>query len=410
MKELILFNNIKNEEILLSVLEAKDTNSGVKALSKLVSFGLQNNFKNNLWHDYLAYTLAYNENPFSICAENYGIIKGNLDLVMNDIGVFRELFSFDILGLSKELSPKVINFDLERKNQEFYNQDITKIISRLAIDLAETNNDSDFYKILLKFYQKYGVSDLGFHKAFRISDNGDLIPIKDVQNVFFDDLVGYEYQKQQLIYNTDCFVSNKFANNVLLYGDSGTGKSTSIKAILNMYYKNGLRMIEVYKNQMGDLANLIAKLKRRNYYFIVYMDDLSFEESESEYKHLKSIIEGGLEAKPKNVLIYASSNRRHLIKETFADNGRISDDLHRSETAAEKLSLASRFGLQILYVSPNNQEFKNIVKSLAKRYDIKISEDDLMRKANQWELSHGSLSGRTAEQFIKYISGGKIDL
>lgn len=410
MQELIFFGNIKKYEIMKSVLDAKDGHDSAKAVSRLVSFGLENNFKGNLWHNYLAYVLAYNENPFSICCENSGKIKGDLDLVMSDIKIFRDLFAFDLKKMSGNLYKNIEAFNLERVNQQFYNMEITDMISKLAIALASAKNDTEFYDILVKFYQKNGVSDLGFHKAFRLGDDNDLIPIKDVVKVDFSDLIGYEYQKEQLIYNTKCFVEKKFANNVLLYGDSGTGKSTSIKAILNMFYKKGLRMIEIYRSQMKNLADLIATLKKRNYFFIIYMDDLSFEESETEYKHLKSIIEGGLEAKPSNVIIYASSNRRHLIKETFADNGGINDDIHRSETAAEKLSLASRFGLQILYMSPSNLEFKKIVKELAKRHHLEISEEELMKKANQWELSHGNLSGRTAEQFIRYISGGKIDL
>ena len=140
------------------------------------------------------------------------------------------------------------------------------------------------------------------------------------------------------------------------------------------------------------------------------MDDLSFEENEIEYKHLKSIIEGGLEAKPKNVLVYATSNRRHLIKETFKDNGDISDDIHRNETKAEKLSLASRFGLSIMYVSPSNVEFNNIVKKLASKYKITMPEEELYKKAATWELHYGDLSGRTAEQFIKYIANGGKDI
>lgn len=411
MESLILFNNITNKDILDSVLELK-TNSINKceAVSKLVTFGLKNKFTGNLWHCYLAYVLAYNENPFSIAAENKGKITGDVSLVMHDMQIYYDYFNLDLNRLFGEYANQIIDFSMNRKNYDFYNKDILKIITELSNNLVNSKNVDEFYHSLLSFYQKYGVSDMGFHKAFRISNSGDLIPIKDVLKVEFSDLVGYEYQKEQLIYNTKCFVSDKYANNVLLYGDAGTGKSTSIKAILNMFYKDGLRIIEVYKNQMSDVANLIAKLKKRNYYFVIYMDDLSFEESEIEYKHLKSIIEGGLEAKPRNVLVYASSNRRHLIKETTADNATIMDDLHRNETAAEKLSLASRFGLQILYMSPSNQEFKTIVKELAKKHKIKISEDELLKQATIWEMQHGGLSGRTAEQFIMYISGGKIEL
>ena len=212
--------------------------------------------------------------------------------------------------------------------------------------------------------------------------------------------------------NTEAFVNGKPANNVLLFGDSGTGKSTSIKAILNEYYDRGLRMIEIYKHQFQDLSNIIAQIKNRNYRFIIYMDDLSFEEFEIEYKFLKAVIEGGMETKPDNVLIYATSNRRHLIRETWSDRSDMSqDELHRSDTMQEKLSLVARFGVTINYSKPTKKEFNNIVVELAKRYpEIKLTKEELEAQANMWEMSHGGISGRTAQQFINYLAGkGALD-
>ena len=145
------------------------------------------------------------------------------------------------------------------------------------------------------------------------------VPINNTEDVRLDDLIGYEIQKQKIVENTEAFVAGRKANNALLFGDSGTGKSTTIKAIINEYYDQGLRMIEIYKHQFQDLSQVISQIKNRNYRFIIYMDDLSFEEFETEYKYLKAVIEGGLEIKPDNVLIYATSNRRHLIRETWTD-------------------------------------------------------------------------------------------
>ena len=200
------------------------------------------------------------------------------------------------------------------------------------------------------------------------------------------------------------------ANNVLMFGDSGTGKSTSIKAILNEYYEKGLRIIEIYKHQFKDLSTVIATIKNRNYRFIIYMDDLSFEEFEIEYKYLKAVIEGGMETKPENVLIYATSNRQHLIKETWADRNDVDNknDMHHSDTVEEKLSLVNRFGVTINYSKPTRNEYLEIVKELAKRYpEITLSEKELCEEANKWEMWHGGISGRTAQQFINYISGSK---
>ena len=194
----------------------------------------------------------------------------------------------------------------------------------------------------------------------------------------------------------------------MLYGDAGTGKSTSIKAILNMYYSRGLRMIEVYKHDMKYLSRIISEVKNRNYKFIIYMDDLSFEEDESEYKYLKALIEGGLETRPDNVLIYATSNRRHLIKETWNERVNTSggDQMYHSDTVREKLSLVDRFGVTIGYYKPSMKEYFEIVKTLARKYpEITLSDEQLEHEANVWVRTHGAQSGRTAEQLIYHLLG-----
>ena len=227
-----------------------------------------------------------------------------------------------------------------------------------------------------------------------------IVPITNIAHVHLDDLVGYENAKKKLIDNTKAFVEGKKANNCLLFGDAGTGKSSSIKAILNQYYDQGLRMIEVYKHQFQDLNDVIAQIKNRNYKFIIYMDDLSFEEFEIEYKYLKAVIEGGLEKKPENVLIYATSNRRHLIRETFKDKQDRDEDMHTNDTVQEKLSLVARFGVTIYFGSPDKKAFQEIVRTLAIKNGISLPEEELLLEANKWELSHGGLSGRTAQQLL----------
>ena len=223
--------------------------------------------------------------------------------------------------------------------------------------------------------------------------------------MYLDDIVGYELQKKKLIDNTESFLEGKAANNVLLFGDAGTGKSSCIKAVLNEYYDRGLRIIEVYKHQFRALSSILEQIQDRNYRFIVYMDDLSFEESELEYKYLKAIIEGGLGRKPGNALIYATSNRRHLIREKFSDKRALDDELHMNDTVQEKLSLVARFGVTIYFGSPDKREFQNIVKVLAQRHGIHMDLEELYQEANKWELAHGGLSGRTAAQFITYLLG-----
>ena len=282
----------------------------------------------------------------------------------------------------------------------------------LSEKLETAESGADFFQYVTEFYKDYGVGMFGLNKAFRIAENKDgsirFLPINNMDTVMLDDLIGYELQKKKLVENTQAFCDGKAANNVLLFGDSGTGKSTSIKAIVNQFYPQGLRMIEIYKHQFKDLSTIIAQIKNRNYKFIIYMDDLSFEEFEIEYKFLKAVIEGGVETKPDNVLIYATSNRRHLIKETWKDREDMehSEDLHRSDTMEEKLSLVNRFGLSIFYAKPNKEGFNEMAVALARRAGITpevMTDAEICYEANRFEMRGGGLSGRTAQQFVNYL-------
>ena len=278
----------------------------------------------------------------------------------------------------------------------------------MAERFCENSSAAEMKDTLTEFYKDYGVGKFGLHKSFRIrrDESGVHIePILNIAHVTLDQLVGYDIPKKKLTDNTDAFVSGRKANNCLLFGDAGTGKSSSIKAIANEYYDRGLRIIEVYKHQFQDLNDVISQIKHRNYRFIIYMDDLSFEEFEIEYKYLKAVIEGGLEKKPENILIYATSNRRHLIRENYSDKEEIREDMHTGDTVQEKLSLVYRFGVTIYFGSPNKKEFQTIVRELAKRNGIEMPEEELLLEANKWELSHGGLSGRTAQQFVDYLLG-----
>ena len=236
-------------------------------------------------------------------------------------------------------------------------------------------------------------------------DGAQIVPITNIAHVKLDDLVGYEIAKQKLIDNTESFVRGKEANNCLLYGDAGTGKSTSIKAIANQYYDRGLRLIEVYKHQFCDLNDVIAQIKNRNYKFIIYMDDLSFEEFEIEYKYLKAVIEGGLEKKPDNVLIYAdlkqtSSDPRDILRQRGSERGHA---YFRYRTG--KVVSVCKIWRFHLFWCTGKKEFQHIVVSLAEKNGITMDEETLLAEANKWELAHGGLSGRTAQQFINYLLG-----
>ncbi len=384
-----------------------------QSIHELLELAGNHGFYGNLWHCYLTNLLVNNENSYSKACEIRGNVAGTINqAAAHDIAVFKEFFDYDFAPMVKELQADilltVLAYQSPSEDSKVYNSRIRDRICALAVQFKENRTAEEMKDALTHFYMEYGVGKFGLHKAFRVVHDEagvQIVPITNIAHVYLSDLVGYEIPKKKLIDNTEAFVSGKRANNCLLFGEAGTGKSSSIKGIVNEYYDRGLRIIEIYKHQFQDLNDIIGQIKNRNYKFIIYMDDLSFEDYEIEYKYLKAVIEGGLEKKPTNVLIYATSNRRHLVREKFADKEDRRDDLHKGDTVQEKLSLAARFGVSIYFSAPDRKEFQNIVKVLAEKYHIQMKEEDLMQEANRWEMYHGGLSGRTAQQFIDYLLG-----
>ena len=387
-----------------------------ESVKKILMIATDYGFDDNLWHNYLTFFMMMNENPFSLTCEKVGANEGSVNaLVMEDFRIFKRLFDYDFSELESKLGincfSQISEYKAVEKKDLMYNKSVSEKVRALSKKLEAAKDEQDFFNAITSFYKDYGVGMFGLNKAFRIGEKGnnefEFLPINNMDQVTLDDLVGYEIQKKKLVDNTEAFVKGNKANNVLLFGDSGTGKSTSIKAIVNQYYDQGLRMIEIYKHQFKYLSAIIAHIKNRNYKFIIYMDDLSFEEQETEYKFLKAVIEGGVETRPDNILIYATSNRRHLIKESWNDRNDQdnTNDRHHSDTVEEKLSLVNRFGVTINYSKPTPKEYFNIVIELAHRSGVKMSDDELRAEANKWELSHGGISGRTAQQFINYVLG-----
>lgn len=385
-------------------------------LKRLLVVATDYGFNHNLWHNYLTFFMVTNENPFSLTCEKVGANDGSVNhFAKNDFRVFKNLFDFDFSAIEEALGidcfSQLSDYRAIGKKELMYNKNVSEKIIALSAQLEQAADEHAFFDCVTAFYRDFGVGMFGLNKAFRIREQAqgtiEFLPINNMDKVMLDDLVGYELQKKKLVDNTRAFVEGRKANNVLLFGDSGTGKSTSIKAIVNAFYPQGLRMIEIYKHQFKDLSNVIAQIKNRNYKFVIYMDDLSFEEFEVEYKFLKAVIEGGVETKPENILIYATSNRRHLIKETWNDRSDIEVDngMHRSDTMEEKLSLVNRFGVTINYAKPSQKEYFHIVLELAHRQGIVMSDEELKAEANKWELSHGGISGRTAQQFVNYLDG-----
>ena len=407
--DLILYRELKFEDTIrmFCALDKNSTNIS-KTISKMLEVAGEYGLHGNLWANILALALAYNENVYSKATEIVGETSGSINtFAIHDFKILRELIQF-VPNINGDLLREIYHYEGNGRDSKLVNTRVRDRILRLSKQLIEAGSDNEFKDIITEFYKEYGVGKFGLNKAFRIEEGTDLktaniIPITRVEHVYLNDIIGYDLQKKKLTDNTESFINGKPANNCLLYGDAGTGKSSSVKAIVNEYYDKGLRIIEIYKHQFRYLSDILEQLKDRNYKFIIYMDDLSFEESELEYKYLKAILEGGFGRRPENVLIYATSKRRHLIRESFRDKTETDEELHTRDTVEEKLSLSARFGEKIYYGSPDKREFNSIVLSLAKKNNIDMDESEILSKANMWELSHGGMSGRSATQFITYL-------
>ena len=320
LNECILYRNFEHGELLdqmvsiIHAYESKELSDAAlleekrtlyyNCMNQLVEMAGAYGFSDNLWHDYLTFLLVNHENAFSTASEIRGTVDGTInELAKHDFEIFKQLYDFDLEVLDSVFSTGCAALLCHYKNidgnSKMFNKRIRDRICTLSDRLSESVSTEEFMDDMVQFYKDFGVGKLGLHKAFRLEhrtsdDTVRIVPITTIAHVQLDDLVGYEIPKKKLIDNTEAFINGKRANNCLLFGDAGTGKSSSIKAILNQYYDQGLRIIEVYKHQFKDLNDVIAQIKNRNYKFIIYMDDLSFEEFEIEYKYLKAVIEGGL--------------------------------------------------------------------------------------------------------------------
>ena len=426
--KLLLYSNLGSDSILLRLSEIFsdwDHHRCEKPelirriyveIKRLLDLATLYGFDTNLWHNYLTFVLISNENSFSLTCERTGASDGSVNhFARADFRIFRNLFDFDFGPIEADLDidcfSVLSDYRAIPKKAQMYYRNVSEKVRALSAAIEAAKDENEIFDLVTAHYRDHGVGMFGLNRAFRIrptADSVEFCAINNLDSVTLNDLIGYECQKKELRENTEAFVSGRGCNNMLLYGDAGTGKSTSVKAILNEYADRGLRMIEIYKHQFGQLSDVIARIKNRNYRFMIFIDDLSFEEHEVEYKFLKAVIEGGVETRPDNVLICATSNRRHLIQETWNDRKdmEFNGDVHRSDTMEEKLSLAARFGCAINYSNPDRRQYHEIVKGIASRVEgLNISEERLLAEANKWEIRHGGVSGRTAQQFINHLAG-----
>ncbi len=380
-------------------------------VSKMAASAETYGMRGNIWQSWMAMLFAYCETPFSLSQERRAPLEGTLKkLAIEDLGTILQYMNFDLDLIDEDLGVSAFgrfgDYTPLSVETGAFSRNAGETLQSLAYDMKNASSGKELYEILTKFYSECGVGQFALNKAFRWDGHDrQVVSVTNTEDILLSGLVGYEDQKKILVENTLAFLEGSPANNVLLYGESGTGKSSSVKALLNEFAPRGLRIVEVYKHQIEDLETIVDMIKNRNYKFIIFLDDLSFEQFEIEYKFLKAFIEGGLEKRPDNILIYATSNRRHLMKETWADREDRYEDMHESETMQERMSLVDRFGLMIRYFSPEQDEYLNIVRTLAKEYGVNASEDELEKGAIRWELKHGGFSGRAARQFIEFLAG-----
>lgn len=270
----------------------------------------------------------------------------------------------------------------------------------------EVTPDADFHAAYEARRAAVGQKGYGIfarHHVFTLED-GHLTPVRYPDPQRLSELPGYEREREKVIANTRALLEGKPTNNVLLYGDAGTGKSSTVKAIANEFAPDGLRLIEVKKNQLYQIPALMDELAKNPLKFILFIDDLSFVANDDNFAALKAILEGSVGGRSHNVVVYATSNRRHLVKESMSD--RSGDDLHASDTRQELMSLAARFGLTVTFQQPDKERFDAILLELARQYGVQMPSDQLFIKGAAFALRAGGRSPRVAKQFIEMLAGG----
>ncbi|MBL4930752.1 ATP-binding protein [Clostridium paridis] len=362
--------------------------------------------------EYIVTSILFSENTFSRIAQKTdytNLDRHILEATAKDLNILGKISEFSYLDVKEIFSEEKYEYSCwDRDSCDKGDVTYKEIIKKFF----EGNNWGSLVKDVANFHRENGVGVFGKFKGFVWEDN-ELQGVVSLDPVRLDNLIKYTRERKIVVDNTIAFIKGLPANNILLYGSRGTGKSSTVKALLNEYYNSGLRIIEIPKPYLHTFPKLIKKLKELPQKFILFIDDLAFEDSEETYTALKAILEGGLESKPKNVIIYATSNRRHLIKEKFSDRAGMThggdEEIHAIDSMEEKLSLADRFGITVTFIAPNQKEYLEIVEEMAEERKISIPKDELHRKAVQWEMSYNGRSPRTAKQFVDWLEGEIVD-
>jgi predicted AAA+ superfamily ATPase len=356
--------------------------------------------RNQSWQDFIVTQILVNANPFSDRVQTTaieGLPTALIEAAKHDLKILQSLYQCTSEHISNwiktasQTSLILLPWDIENSRDNFLHQ---------SYDWSENLAE------LAGHYRQYGTGLFSEYQAFSWQQ-GKLWGIAHHDSIELSELVGYEAQKAALIQNTECLLSGYPALNVLLYGSRGSGKSSLVKSLLQKFSGRGLRLVEVTKSDLKDLPLIIGQLRNSPQKFILFVDDLSFEEDDDAFKSLKVVLEGSMTAKAKNVVVYATSNRRHLIREFFNDRPHPSesDEVHAWDTLQEKLSFSDRFGLTLTFEPANQETYLQIVRHLAQQSKIIISQEELEFRARQWATRHNGRSGRTARQFVDYLQG-----
>lgn len=380
-KSIAIFKNVINEECvqsLLRLLEA-DGSDEKEFLSRYSQFVSTLYEKTDDLCEYINGLLQNDENIYVKQSAKGDASPILTQAVKNELDFFRELSKVTCDDIKS-----IINTDLYLP--QWKNSDISV---------------KDEYIKKISSIRTTGYGIFATHIMFLYKDN-EIIPVKFPDPQRLSQMSGYELERQKVIDNTMALLQGKPCNNVLLYGDAGSGKSSTIKAIVNEYWNMGLRLIEIKKNQLYSLPDVIEKLADNPLKFIIFIDDLSFSTNDNDFGALKAILEGGVAGKTDNLAIYATSNRRNLVKENF--NDRNGDDIHLQDTIQEVMSLSARFGLKVTFSKPNKDLYLSIVENLAMQYNISMDKNEMFISAEAFALRNGGRSPRTAKQFIEYLA------
>ncbi|MBR8829750.1 MAG: hypothetical protein N5P05_001298 [Chroococcopsis gigantea SAG 12.99] len=396
---LLIYQDILESEILqafqiLIRTANQDEKKAVKAYGKIFK-GLAE--LNSSWQDFIIEEILIQENPFSMGVQNKRVNNSLLAAVEQDLEILQKLYN---------CTPEVIVNKLTNQYKQGFNLIPWLQDNRKENFLHSSEKWSESIEDLIQHYRQKGTGIFARYNALKWQNSG-LVGISYPDDIQLEEIVGYEEQKEILINNTERLLSGYQALNVLLYGSRGSGKSSLVKGLLRKYRERGLRLIEVAKEELQNLPQIVDRLRNRVQKFIIFVDDLSFEEDDEKFKNLKVVLEGSVTSKPDNVVIYATSNRRHLIREYFNDRPSPSqgDEVHAWDTVQEKLSFSDRFGLTLTFEPANQDKYLEIVHHLASLEGISLEREDLEFRAKQWATRHNGRSGRTARQFIDFLIG-----